>query len=379
MNYIKTIITITLVLILKCVFAQNTFKINGEIKGIEKAKIILYSSSTTKIDTLGMADLSNGKFSLDYEEVNIEDEKEVYSFLTILSDKTIKFPIFLENTDIDIHVNTVKRKIEIKGGKLQDIQNCFVENENKIMKEKMALEAVYYQARANQDVLKVKNIARKISGLREKKSTYNMKVLEKNNNSIVSSIYLFSNFMSLGYENSKKVYENFTDELKNSFFCKEFKKIFDDWSKVQVGSIAPNFNLKNQNDEQVSLHSIKGKVKIIDFWASWCRPCRMENPNMKKLYSDFKNKGLEIISVSIDKNKFEWLKAVEMDGLNWINVLNTNVEENNVASIYFVQSIPNIFILDENNKIVAKNIRAEELYKKVESMLLYDGVKDFIK
>ena len=117
------------------------------------------------------------------------------------------------------------------------------------------------------------------------------------------------------------------------------------------------------------MHSIKGKVKVIDFWASWCGPCRGENPNVVKVYEEFHPKGLEILSVSLDNNKEAWLKAIEDDKLTWNHVSDLQGWNNAAAQLYGVNGIPHLIVLDENNVIVAKNLRGDALKEKIAELL----------
>jgi len=128
-----------------------------------------------------------------------------------------------------------------------------------------------------------------------------------------------------------------------------------------VGSLAPEIKLPTPEGDSLSLYSIKGKVIIIDFWASWCRPCRQENPNMTSLYADFHTKGLEIFGVSLDKDKAAWVKAIADDKLIWKHVSDLKYWQSEAAKLYGVGSIPSMFVLDGDYKIIAKNLRGEQL------------------
>ena len=130
---------------------------------------------------------------------------------------------------------------------------------------------------------------------------------------------------------------------------------------VDVNAVAPDFTLQTPEGEDVALYDVKGKLKIIDFWASWCGPCRMENPNMVKLYAEFKDKGLSVISVSLDEKKDKWVEAIKKDGLTWLHLSDLKGWQGDVIKKYNIDAVPTIFVLDENNRIIAKNLRGEKL------------------
>ena len=150
-----------------------------------------------------------------------------------------------------------------------------------------------------------------------------------------------------------------------------FIKIFEAQANVNIGKVAPDFSAPTPEGAQLALNDIKGKATIIDFWASWCRPCRMENPNVVRVYEKYHDKGLEIISVSLDKQgqKSRWLKAIEDDKMNWHHVSNLQYWSEPVARMYNVSSIPATFILDENGTIVAKKLRGKALEDKIAELL----------
>ncbi len=139
---------------------------------------------------------------------------------------------------------------------------------------------------------------------------------------------------------------------------------------VPVGDVAPEIALKNPNDTLVSLSSLRGKYVLIDFWASWCGPCRQENPNVVRVYNKFKDKGFTVYSVSLDKDRAPWLKAIEKDGLTWTNhVSDLKYWQSVAAQSYGVNGIPATFLLDKEGRVIAKNLRGEELEKKLEEVL----------
>jgi peroxiredoxin len=132
-----------------------------------------------------------------------------------------------------------------------------------------------------------------------------------------------------------------------------------------VGTDAIEFTQNDLSGKPLSLSSFKGKYVLIDFWASWCKPCREENPNVVKAYNKFKNRNFTILGVSLDQNGDAWKKAVEKDGLSWPQVSDLQAWNNSAAALYHVQSIPQNFLVDPNGKIIAKNLRAEQLETKL--------------
>jgi peroxiredoxin len=139
---------------------------------------------------------------------------------------------------------------------------------------------------------------------------------------------------------------------------------------VAVGQKAPDFSLADPDGNQVKLSSkIGSKLLLIDFWASWCEPCRMENPNVVKIYNEFHKAGFDVFGVSLDRNKDAWVKAISDDKLTWAHVSDLKFWNNEVAKLYAVNSIPSNFLLDETGKIIGRNLRGEDLYKKVNEVL----------
>lgn len=136
-----------------------------------------------------------------------------------------------------------------------------------------------------------------------------------------------------------------------------------------VGSPAPEISLNTPAGQKVALSSLRGKYVLIDFWASWCGPCRKENPNVVKVYNKFKSKNFEIFGVSLDDNKDKWLQAIEKDGLIWKHVSDLKGWASVGAAAYQVTGIPATFLIDQQGNIIAKNLRGEALEKKLEEIL----------
>ncbi|MEJ0055935.1 MAG: TlpA disulfide reductase family protein [Bacteroidota bacterium] len=139
--------------------------------------------------------------------------------------------------------------------------------------------------------------------------------------------------------------------------------------RIAIGATAPLFQSKNTEGKAVELVTYRGKYTLVDFWASWCAPCRQESPTLVRLYDTYKNKGFAILSVSIDTSDEKWKNAIQKDGYAWENVSELDGYAGSTAALYTVTAIPNSFLLDKNGKIVAKNLRGKELEKKLVELM----------
>jgi len=176
-----------------------------------------------------------------------------------------------------------------------------------------------------------------------------------------------------GVEMSKLagLYKNISEPLKKTDLGAFLGNKILKESRTAIGSVAPDFTQNDPNGKPVKLSDFRGKYVLIDFWASWCTPCRHENPNVVKAYAQFKNKNFEILGVSLDNPnaKTAWLNAIEKDKLTWPQVSDLQGWKNQVAILYGVESIPQNFLLDTKGVIIAKNLRGEELIRVLSNTL----------
>ncbi|OKS89565.1 TlpA disulfide reductase family protein [Mucilaginibacter polytrichastri] len=163
------------------------------------------------------------------------------------------------------------------------------------------------------------------------------------------------------------MYDSLDPSLKSMEAAKQLKKSFDDLKVTGIGAIAPDFTQADADGKPVKLSSFRGKYVLIDFWASWCGPCRQENPNVVKAYNKYKAKNFTILGVSLDKAgaKDAWQAAVKADGLIWTQVSDLKFWDNEAAVLYAVRAIPQNYLIDPQGKIIGKNLRGADLDKKL--------------
>jgi len=169
----------------------------------------------------------------------------------------------------------------------------------------------------------------------------------------------------------ESLFEGLSSELKATTAGKMLAMGFEAGRKTAVGAMAMDFTQNDQNGKPVKLSDFKGKYVLVDFWASWCGPCRSENPNVVAAYQKYKDKNFTVLGVSLDKTdaKEAWLKAIADDKLTWTQVSDLKFWQNEVAVMYGIQSIPANFLIDPTGKIIAKGLREEALHAKLEELL----------
>lgn len=160
----------------------------------------------------------------------------------------------------------------------------------------------------------------------------------------------------------------FNAHIPNSPYTKALVSKVDAVRNTSIGALAPEINLPTPEGDYLALSSLRGKYVLIDFWAAWCRPCRIENPTVVKAYQKYAPKGFEVYGVSLDRTREDWVKAIAADGLPWKHVSDLKFWQSEGAQTYKVKAIPATFLLDPDGKIIGKNLRGEALLAKLEEI-----------
>lgn len=194
---------------------------------------------------------------------------------------------------------------------------------------------------------------------------------EQNPDSFISVLFIDNMFNNpeVDIYRIKNTYAKLNPQIRASKQGKIVKTKIDNYRDVGIGAMAPDFSAPAPDGKPVSLKQSLGKITIIDFWASWCGPCRRENPNVVALYNEFHPKGLNIVGVSLDRDAGKWKEAIQKDGLPWTHMSNLMFWSDPIAELYGVKSIPATFILDSEGKIIGKDLRGEALHAKIKSLL----------
>lgn len=284
-----------------------------------------------------------------------------------------RFPLgfFIENGKISLE-GTVDSlyKAEIKGSAAQDEFIKFNALRKPVEEKQKQLYEDYQAAAMSGDERKAAEIQKEYESLEEANKELVAKFVKENPSSFVSAFQLAQTF---AYDVDPAVleplYDGLSEKVKGSYFGLAVKKSLDAAKSMAIGSKAPDFTLNDINGKPVSLTDFKGKYILVDFWASWCGPCRVENPAVVKAYHAYKSKGFDILGVSLDEKKDKWEQAIKQDQLAWTQVSDLKGWESDVAALYEVRAIPMNFLLDKEGKIIAKSLRGAELMRKLGEVL----------
>ena len=186
----------------------------------------------------------------------------------------------------------------------------------------------------------------------------------------VAAYFVVKDFAyKLDLEGMKAARAKFDASLDGTSYILQIESMIDRMEKVQVGSVAPGFTLPDVDGNPVSLSSYRGKYVLVDFWAAWCPDCRKENPNIVAAWEKYHGKNFDVLGVSLDRNRDQWLAAIEKDGLKWTQISDLKYWSSDAAVLYCIRWIPMSFLIDPEGKIVAIGLEGEELHKKLEELL----------
>lgn len=357
---------------------EETFVIKGKVGNLNSPSraYLLYQLGANKV--LDSVLIINGSFDFSGKITNptnaylVMDRKGVG--FTHLDNTADVLSFYVDKGEFSITSADSASKAKITGSTINDDNLRLIAQLKPVIDDAKKLQDQAKAAsQAEQGTVEFQNsmqAKQKVLQLREKGIL--KKFIVANPNSYMSLLALYSvGGPSPNPPEIDTLFNALSPELKNTESAKVFRNSLDALRATAIGVVAPDFTQADVNGTPVKLSSFRGKYVLVDFWASWCGPCRQENPNVVKAYNRFKNKNFTILGVSLDRTggKSDWLAAIKNDGLTWTEVSDLKFWNNEAAVLYSIKSIPANFLIDPNGKIVARDLRGEDLENTLQEVL----------
>ncbi|MFN2261549.1 MAG: redoxin domain-containing protein [Psychroflexus sp.] len=348
---------------------QEGKKLNANIAGVEDGTEVYLAklgpqNNPEPVDT---TTVKNETFSFDLKKLENQE-------INLLNFDGLNGNVIFISEDQPIEMNVYKDSLntsEVMGGKHNKLLVEYISMLKNFGEKQQKLQNEYRSAAMAKEREKVQQMRAEMKSIMDESKEARLDFAKNNQNSIVGMMALSDIVNSKGASSKKmkSIYEGFSDEIKDAQLGKMIGEKIAKIGATDVGAEAPKFS--GPTPEGLALEDAMGKLTLIDFWASWCKPCRIENPNIVSVYEDFKDKGFAVVGVSLDKpnKKQSWIKAIEQDKLDWNHISNLKFWQEPIAKKYGVRSIPAAFLIDEDGVIVAKDLRGPALRNKVKEIL----------
>ena len=365
-----------LITVISCNQKPEGYTINGTLSGDleDGTKIFLRkqgdNNQPTDVDTTTVV---NGEFTFTGQA----GEPEIhYLFVDQSNGYTA---IVLENGEIELSAQIDSLGLaKIQGTPQNDMLAVYFKKAQAMSQKGMAIQNDMKTANTNRDQVVMNSLNDEMRDFQEEYKSFEIDFIKENPNALISALLLEKAIAQRTVENEdvQGLYDALSAEVKATKVGKNIAKQIEainvkieNGKTTAIGMKAPEFTAPGVNGEQLALKDMLGKITLIDFWAGWCKPCRLENPNVVAVYNKYHDKGLNVVGVSLDKTEEAWKSAIEKDGLTWNHVSHVQYFNDPIAKLYNVDAIPAAFLLDENGVIIAKNLRGPALEEKVAELL----------
>lgn len=340
------------------------FTIDGNITGSDTGWVLLVKREEGKMITADSVQVNNGKFTF----TGKVDLPEMYYLKIKKANES--FPFFIENSVIAIKVyaDSIDKSV-ITGSVTHNLYATYLKIEMASELKMDELYGNYLKARDAKDSVAMKINSDALDSVQNALPVFIKDFAIKNGKSVVAPYLVLGNAWAFSLNDIKAINKAMDTSIANSSYAKALAEREAILTKVEPGQPAPEFTMNDTTGKPISLSSFKGMVVLVDFWASWCGPCRAENPNVVSAFKKFSSKGFTVLGVSLDDDKAKWTAAIAKDGLTWTHVSDLVRWGNAAAKLYGVRSIPANFLLDKEGKIIAGSLRGEDLMKKLEEVL----------
>jgi peroxiredoxin len=353
--------------------AGKPFTIEGKVAQAQKPAKVFLRMRKGGENVIDSAQVVNGQFTFTgtLEEPTLASlmmvEQEAAKTVSMKKDM---LAVYLDKGTISVSTSDSISKATVKGSPANDAYLALNNQLKEVTERASTLQKEYRALYQAKDEEGMKKLEAKFDELESEQKKI-MKDYLKKNRSTPIGMYVISQVA--GYDivpaEIEPSFKKLSKEVKNSPSGKEFAARLKSARKTAVGQPAITFSQATPDGKMVNLADYRGKYVLVDFWASWCGPCRQENPNVVKAYEKFKEKGFDILGVSLDDNKDKWLKAVDADKLAWTHVSDLKGWKNAAADLYGVRAIPQNVLIDPKGKIVAKNLRGDKLEEKLAELM----------